>query len=93
MNSSNNNRRSGIDWSEYGGLIGFFGFIALICLVVFWGNITSVISGGDWDTNVAMSCDDVTSYDRNWDNDMLCTRSDSSTFYTDYAGARKAVQK
>lgn len=33
------------------------------------------------------SCEDVTSYDYNWDNDMLCTRPDGSTFYTDYAGA------
>jgi len=33
------------------------------------------------------SCVDVTSYDYNWNNDMLCTRPDGSTFYTDYAGA------
>lgn len=33
------------------------------------------------------SCRDVTSYDYNWDNDMLCTRPNGSTFYTDYAGA------
>lgn len=35
------------------------------------------------------TCKDVTSYDYNWDNDMLCTRPDGSTFYTDYDGARK----
>jgi len=34
-------------------------------------------------------CIDVTSYDYNWENDMRCTRSDGSTFYTDYAGARE----
>ena len=34
-------------------------------------------------------CEDVTSYDYNWDNDMKCTRSDGSTFYTDYAGAER----
>jgi len=33
-------------------------------------------------------CIDVTSYDYNWKNDMLCTRPDGSRFYTDYAGAR-----
>lgn len=32
-------------------------------------------------------CEDVTSYDYNWDNDMRCTRPDGSVFYTDYAGA------
>ena len=32
-------------------------------------------------------CTDVTSYDYNWQNDMLCTRRDGSTFYTDYQGA------
>jgi hypothetical protein len=33
------------------------------------------------------TCEDVTSYDYNWDNDMKCTRSDGSIFYTDYEGA------
>jgi hypothetical protein len=37
----------------------------------------------------AGTCEDVTSYDYNWDNDMKCTRSDGSTFYTDYAGAER----
>jgi spore germination protein YaaH len=36
------------------------------------------------------SCDDVTSYDHNWQNDVKCTRPDGSTFYTDYAGGREA---
>ncbi len=35
------------------------------------------------------TCIDVTSYDQNWDNDMLCTRPDGSEFYTDYEGASK----
>ena len=33
------------------------------------------------------SCADVTTYDNNWDNDMLCTRENGSQFYTDYDGA------
>jgi hypothetical protein len=37
--------------------------------------------------SAAGTCKDVTSYDYNWNNDMLCTRSDGSKFYTDYAGA------
>lgn len=37
----------------------------------------------------AGTCEDVTTYDYNWDNDMKCTRSDGSTFYTDYAGAER----
>ena len=36
----------------------------------------------------AGTCEDVTSYDHDWNNDMLCTRTDGSTFYTDYAGAK-----
>lgn len=36
------------------------------------------------------TCEDVTSYDYNWDNDMLCTRPDGSQYYTDYAGAARA---
>ena len=32
-------------------------------------------------------CVDVTSYDYNWDNDMLCTRPDGTQFHTDYDGA------
>lgn len=32
-------------------------------------------------------CRDVTSYDNNWDNDMLCTDEYGRQFYTDYAGA------
>jgi len=35
------------------------------------------------------TCEDVTSYDYNWDNDMKCTRSDGSVFYTDYDGAAR----
>lgn len=39
--------------------------------------------------SVAGTCEDVTSYDYNWDNDMLCMRPDGSTFYTDYEGAKR----
>jgi hypothetical protein len=35
------------------------------------------------------ACEDVTSYDDNWDNDMKCRRSDGSIFYTDYEGAER----
>lgn len=38
------------------------------------------------------TCQDVTSYDYNWDNDMFCTRPDGSTFYTSYQGAEEAEQ-
>lgn len=33
------------------------------------------------------TCVDVTSYDYNWNNDVLCTNPDGSTYYTSYAGA------
>lgn len=32
-------------------------------------------------------CRDVTTYDYNWNNDMLCTNIDGSNFYTSYGGA------
>lgn len=32
-------------------------------------------------------CDDVTSNDYNWNNDMVCTNTDGSRFYTSYGGA------
>ena len=32
------------------------------------------------------NCVDVTTYDRNWNNDVRCTRPDGSVFYTNYAG-------
>lgn len=37
--------------------------------------------------NSSPTCIDVTSYDYNWNNDMLCTRPDGSRYYTSYAGA------
>lgn len=33
-------------------------------------------------------CKDVTSYDYNWSNDMLCARPDGSQFYTSYEDAQ-----
>jgi hypothetical protein len=42
-----------------------------------------------WAENGLGYCEDVTSFDWNWDNDMLCTRPDGSTFLTDYARARR----
>ena len=36
-----------------------------------------------------VTCKDVTSYDYNWNNDVLCTNPDGSMFYTNYAGADK----
>ncbi len=38
-------------------------------------------------------CVDVTTLDDNWDNDMLCTRRDGTTFYTDYAGAKDFLRR
>lgn len=39
--------------------------------------------------NAGTTCQDVTSYDNDWSNDMLCTRPDGSQFYTDYEGAAR----
>lgn len=33
-------------------------------------------------------CDDVTSIDYNWDNDVRCTRQDGTSFYTNYENAK-----
>lgn len=45
---------------------------------------------GDTDSGSPLetTCDDVTSYDDNWDNDMLCTRPDGTQFSTSYDGAK-----
>lgn len=88
-----NKHESSFDWGEWAGAIYFFGLIALVVIVSSWANIVSVVSGHGWDPEVATSCSNVTSYDQNWKNDMQCTRSDGSTFYTDYAGAEKAIDK
>jgi hypothetical protein len=39
-----------------------------------------------------VECVDVTSYDYDWSNDMLCTRADGTTFHTDYEGARAFLE-
>lgn len=41
------------------------------------------------EAQTATGCVDVTTIDSNWDNDMLCTRSDGSQFYMDYEGAAR----
>lgn len=77
-------------WDEYSGIIYFIGIVGVILVVLFWSNITLLIAGRGWNSNVGTSCEDVTTYDYDWDNDMFCTREDGSTFYTDYEGARQA---
>lgn len=65
-------------------------------------NVTVIDSNGSDDTTSVeegkknipdkskrTTCIDVTSYDYNWKNDVLCTRPDGSKFYTDYAGGRR----
>lgn len=42
---------------------------------------------------VTQRCIDVTSYDYDWSNDMQCTRSDRSIFYTSYSGAEAFLSK
>lgn len=43
----------------------------------------------DYTTNPSsVTCKDVTSYDYNWDNDMLCTSPDGKQFHTSYEGAQ-----
>lgn len=39
------------------------------------------------DTTWDKSCEDVTSHDYNWQNDVICTNEDGSRFYTSYSGA------
>lgn len=45
------------------------------------------------DNSFSKKCDDVTSYDYNWNNDMLCVREDGTKFYTDYNSAKKFLAK
>lgn len=78
------------DRNELGSKISFFVFIGFILVLIFWNNIASMMAGKGWNPQRATSCKDVTSYDYDWNNDMLCTRSDGTTFYTSYEGARQA---
>ena len=43
----------------------------------------------DLDDIETWSCVDVTSYDRNWNNDMKCTSSTGRKKYTSYEGAKQ----
>lgn len=57
---------------------------------------TRCLTDGTWKTydseppTQITDCKDVTSYDYNWDNDMLCTRPDGSKYYTSYEGSQSA---
>lgn len=37
----------------------------------------------------SITCHDATSYDYNWNNDMLCVNPDGSQFYTSYENAKQ----
>jgi hypothetical protein len=60
--------------------------IGVIIAIFFGADIANFVSRSSGHT----TCKDVTSYDYNWGNDMLCTKPDGSTFYTSYAGAKSA---
>lgn len=51
-------------------------------------NIPEIHSPGAAESD--STCTDVTSYDYDWDDDVLCTRPDGSQFYTNYAGGDSA---
>lgn len=72
-------------WSDI-DLGGVFWILFIIGLIA-WFVFSSVQDGKKKESGV--SCRDVTSIDYNWDNDVLCTRPDGSTFYTDYSGGHK----
>jgi len=55
-------------------------------------SLASLLAGCS-DGLTAGTCNDQTSYDHNWNNDMLCKRLDGSTFETDYAGANEFESK
>ncbi|HSX07554.1 MAG TPA: hypothetical protein VLG11_01540 [Candidatus Saccharimonadales bacterium] len=46
------------------------------------------VSPGQAEAN--STCTDVTSFDYDWNDDVLCTKPDGSQFYTNYAGGRAA---
>lgn len=74
------------DASDYLGAVIGFCFVVFIIYAI-GSSIFNANAEGQGGKNDS-KCKDVTSYDRNWDNDMLCTRDDGTRFYTDYAGAR-----
>lgn len=51
-------------------------------------NISEIHSPGPAESD--STCNDVTSIDYDWDDDVLCTRPDGSQFYTNYAGGSAA---
>lgn len=63
-----------------------------MCILILWGCNDRVeeshmrINLTDTET---WSCEDVTSYDRNWNNDMKCISSKGRQRYTSYEGARQ----
>lgn len=70
-------------------------WIILVCclLLLMLGGCNNDKEKTDMTVNVAdietWSCEDVTSYDRNWNNDMKCVSSKGRQKYTSYEGARQ----
>ena len=57
------------------------------CVIALVALLPLALLTGCSDEPAEGQCADQTSHDHNWHNDMLCKRSDGSTFETDYAGA------
>src|SRR6478672_5112292 len=72
-----------------GLLSGPMRLLGRVSLVVIILGCVDALAGCCSQPGAPGTCEDVTSYDCNWDNDMKCTRSDGSVFYTDYGGAAR----
>lgn len=84
---------SKIDKNDFRGLLLYLAIIVFVLVALNWDKVSSFFSNQNVTNNGQTTCKDVTSYDYNWDNDMLCTRPDGSTFYTSYQGARDAESR
>jgi hypothetical protein len=81
-------KRSLMSADDAVGLIIGIVFVAFILYgVASW--IQTTIHNRQVRAEGGVTCRDVTSIDYNWNNDVLCTNLDGSTFYTNYAGGNK----
>lgn len=77
---------TGKDWWSDIDLGGVFWFLLIVGVIGYC--LCSNIHDNELQESGA-SCKDVTSIDHNWNNDVLCTKPDGSTFYTNYSGGHK----
>lgn len=85
-----NSKQECIDAGEQGGKSHDDGTV-VVTTCNNYGTMSNKVYSDPYDAWAAenkTNCKDVTSYDYNWNNDMLCTRPDGTQFYTSYNDAQ-----